>query len=254
MVALFGLTFFVATHWGLPLTGWEGPRRVPPLPPLDGGREKDRRPDVVPTLPGVMRTGPIHQRKVAITFDDGPDVDSTPQVLEVLKEHGVVATFFLVGNRAELYPELVRTIARQGHEIANHSFSHPRMERLSEHQAMGELIQTSQLLSRLSHQPILWFRPPYGNYNDQVLQYVGRAGMRTVLWSVDSRDWDGRSSDSIYWRVVSQVQPGSIVLFHCAAGASEIPYHTVDALPAIIKFLREVGYEMVTVGQLLGER
>ena len=234
-------------HWDWP------PRFSPPLPPLEGGTEEETRPDVVPTVPGIIRSGPLHQRRVAITFDDGPDVNSTPQILAVLREYGVVATFFLVGNRAELYPDLVRSIARDGHELANHTWSHPRMELLSEQRAVGELVTTTQLLTRLGHQPIRWFRPPYGSFSEEVLQWVQRAGLITVLWSVDSRDWDGRSAESIFRRVVSQVQPGSIILLHCAAGASEAPYQTLRALPDIITFLREAGYEMVTLGQLLDE-
>ncbi|MEW6523657.1 MAG: polysaccharide deacetylase family protein [Bacillota bacterium] len=228
------------------------PRLLPPLPPLDGGTEGGNRPDVPSTLaPEVVLRGPGTRRAVAITFDDGPDPVSTPQVLETLGREGVVATFFLVGNRAELYPHLVRDIAARGHEIGNHTFSHPRLDQMTRPEVQAEILQTSRVLEQTARMPVRWFRPPYGRFDETVLDVAHRAGLRTALWSVDSRDWDGRPASSIQARVAAGIQPGAIILLHCAGGATEDFWQTVVALPSIIAFLKANGYRMVTLTELM---
>jgi peptidoglycan/xylan/chitin deacetylase (PgdA/CDA1 family) len=225
---------------------------LPPLPPLDGGTERDNRSPLLPTpVPAVVLRGPATRRAVAITFDDGPDPVSTPRILGILAEEQVIATFFLIGNRAEIYPQLVSAIAAHGHEIGNHSFSHAHLDRMDISQVQAELLQTNRVLEQVTRRPVRLFRPPYGRFDEEVVAAAHRAGLRTVLWSVDSRDWDGRPVSSIHARVLPNLAPGAIILLHCAGGATEDFSQTVAALPGIIRGIKEQGYEFLTVSQLL---
>jgi peptidoglycan/xylan/chitin deacetylase (PgdA/CDA1 family) len=228
------------------------PRMFPFLPPRDGGSERGNRVEVPPArgVEAVWR-GPTTKRRVAITFDDGPDPVTTPQILAILEREGVVATFFLVGNRAELYPQLVRSIAAGGHEIGNHTFTHPRLDQMEEEQIRAELAQTTRVLERTARKRLRWFRPPYGRFNQMVLDVANQAGLRTAFWSVDSRDWEGHPPDIVSHRVAAGIAPGAIILLHCAAGTTGGFWPTPAALPDIIAFIRAEGYHPVTLTQLL---
>ena len=189
---------------------------------------------------------------VALTFDFGSDAGNSARILQILADRGVKATFFVTGAAAANNPAVVRSVVTQGHEIGNHSYSHPYFTKLTPTQMADELARANTAIRNASGQaPKPYFRPPYGDYNSAVLQAVGNAGYsHTIMWTIDTVDWQGVSSASIRNKVVSGATPGSIVLMHVGGGATGTP----DALPGMIDGLRSAGYRLVTVSELLGSR
>lgn len=184
-------------------------------------------------------------REVALSFDDGPWPRTTERILRILRRYHVHATFFMVGSEAERYPGLVRKVRAAGHEIGNHSWDHPEtLEALHGPARASEMSKTSALLGRGTWSPTL-FRPPGGWYDDEVVQEARRQGMRVVTWSVDPADWhSGMTPKQVAHSVLSDVQPGSIVLLHDGGGDAG---HTIAALPRIIEGIRGRGLRLVTI-------
>lgn len=185
-------------------------------------------------------------KKAAITFDCAWGADDIPRILETLRDENVKATFFLVGRWAEKNPEAVRRIAAEGHDVANHSYSHFRMGSLDLSQIRNEISICTVKLAEISGKRSDLFRPPYGDYNNQVVAAAREMGLYTIQWSVDSLDWKpGISQAEIKCRIQSKVKPGSIILFH-----NDTP-HTANMLPDVIHSLKSRGYELVPVSQLI---
>ncbi len=187
---------------------------------------------------------------MALTFDFGSDAGNVSRILQVLADQGVKSTFFATGQAAANYPDAVRSVVAQGHEIGNHSYSHPYFTTLSPAQMADELSRAATAIRTATGQaPKPWFRPPYGDYNATVLQAAGDAGYsHTIMWTIDTVDWQGVSATAIRDKVLSKASPGAIVLMHVGGGATGTP----DALPGMISGLRAAGYQLVTVSQLLG--
>ncbi|KJK55102.1 hypothetical protein UK12_30770 [Saccharothrix sp. ST-888] len=183
------------------------------------------------------------ERTIALTLDDGPHPTHTPVVLELLRSHGIRATFFLIGENAAEYPALVRAIAGEGHHIGNHTWTHPDLRHLPEPQVHDELERTSDLLQGLSGRPVTWFRAPGGDWADVTLRVCAELGMRPMGWSVDPRDWDRPGTAQITSRVLEGVRPGSIVLNHDGGGDRS---QTVDALHTYLPALLADGYRFTT--------
>ncbi len=188
--------------------------------------------------------------RVALTFDDGPHPRYTPQILDILKEYGVNATFFSVGSNAENYPSLIRRIHEEGHELGNHTHNHFHVAKLSCEQLCADIESAQQVLERLGDTEIRFFRPPEGVCTEDVKSYCDQRGMTIVLWSVDTRDWAHTPVWEICENVKSNVKDGSIILMHDFIGKNS---PTPAALRRIIPMLQELGYEFVTVSRLLGE-
>ena len=189
-----------------------------------------------------MRGSQENPKRVALTFDDGPD-EMTPRYLRTLDQLHVRATFFLLGMNAERRPELVRSIVAAGHEVASHGYSHRAFPSLDGNALVDELIHTADLLPPSpTARPLV--RPPRGELTPASLARVAFAGYTTVLWSLDSDDC--RTTDSLEVQErVARVRPGEIVLMH------EGQSWTLSALPAIVGRLRRAGFELTTVGELL---
>jgi peptidoglycan/xylan/chitin deacetylase (PgdA/CDA1 family) len=224
------------------------------LPDLEGGPESATRPhEDPPTLPpDVYMRGDPHLRLMALTFDDGPDDRFTPMVLDILKHENVKATFFLVGRRAARRPDLVRRIVAEGHDIGNHSMTHPLLTKVTPVRLHAELEATDHLLRHLTGRPVTLFRPPYGAFDQPILQAAKALGYRTVLWDIDSLDWKrGMTRDTVIAKVLGGARPGAIVLEHSAGGVGEDLTDTTMALPVIIRTLRAHGYRLVTMSELL---
>jgi peptidoglycan/xylan/chitin deacetylase (PgdA/CDA1 family) len=182
--------------------------------------------------------------RVALTFDDGP-TSLTPAYLDVLAELDVRATFFLVGELCEAHPELVTAIAARGHQLAGHGYTHRRFTTLSQAELADELERTRLLLPPGEGTPKL-VRPPYGAISLPSLAACRRHGFTAVLWSLNSGDWRSREACQVERNMAQQVAAaGEIVLLH------EGQPWTMKALPAIVGSLRQVGHELVTVGELL---
>jgi peptidoglycan/xylan/chitin deacetylase (PgdA/CDA1 family) len=189
-------------------------------------------------------------RVVALTFDDGPVLDTLEEVLEMLRILEVRATFFVTGSELAEAPEAARRLVQAGHELGNHSYSHRRMVLKSLAFVRREVERTDQLIRDAGHRGEIFFRPPYGKKLVVLPWYLWRAGRTSVTWDVDADSAVGRDAtvDAIAGRVVARVRPGSIVLFHVwypSRSASRA------AVPLVVKELRDRGFRFVTLGQLL---
>ncbi len=197
---------------------------------------------VVSLLPAVSAAQP---KLVALTFDDGPG-PYTERLLNGLEERGVHATFFCPGNRAELYPELIKRMVQEGHQVANHSYSHPNLNELSTEKAVQEIEVTDQILNGiLGGSESYYLRPPYGNIKREVLAEMNAP---VLIWSVDTIDWQLLNTQKVKDRILEQTFDGSVVLMH------DIHYTTVDAILAALDTLEGRGYEFVTVKELYRRR
>jgi peptidoglycan/xylan/chitin deacetylase (PgdA/CDA1 family) len=190
------------------------------------------------------------KKLVALTFDGGPS-GYTPKIDRILQRKHVRASFFWVGSRIDGWGKVVRRVARQGHEIANHSWFHDDLTGLPADEVRSQLARTNRRISRLTGERPRLFRPPYGAVNEQVREVAANLGMRTVLWDADSLDWTSPGCKQIAALVRQRVHHRSIVLLHDGGGDRR---QTVCALPRIVRDLRERGYGFVTVSKLLRKR
>ncbi len=182
---------------------------------------------------------------MAISFDAAWGNEDTEEIIEILEKYKVKATFFVVGEWADKYPESVKALYEAGHEIMNHSDTHPHMTQLSEEDMLKEVENCSMKIQKITGERPILFRPPYGDYNNNVISTLFENGYYSVQWDVDSLDWKDLSAEEITERVVSKAKEGSIVLFHNAA------LHTPEALPAIIETLQGKGLRLVKISELI---
>ena len=206
-----------------------------------------------PALVGVSaskRALPVYcvqrnDKTVAISFDAAWGNEDTQMLIDILDQYGVNATFFVVGDWVDKYPESVRALADAGNEVMNHSTSHAHFSKLSHNEIIRDINLCNDKIEQITGVRPTLFRCPYGEYDDHVIQAVSSIGMTAVQWDVDSLDWKGISADEIQRRVLDRVQPGSIVLFHNAAE------NTPEALPGILESLIANGYRIVPISQIL---
>lgn len=192
--------------------------------------------------------GPENKAEIALTFDDGPDPDFTPTILEKLAKYNVLATFFLLGENAEKYPEIAKDIVAAGHIIGNHTYTHPKSTKLDLDSFKHEVGQADELLTTLSGYRPKFFRPPYGDIDAEKLEWLTKQELFTVQWNLDTDDWRGLSADVITQKVASGAYPGSIVLQHNAKG---VPLQgTVDALDLFIPQMQAKGVRFVTLPEM----
>lgn len=184
-------------------------------------------------------------KKVAVTIDAAWGDEYTQSILDTLDKHDVKATFFLVKFWVENYPNQLEEIYKKGHEIGNHSASHPYMSKLSKDQIVEELLETEKVIMDITNKKPTAFRPPYGDYNDQLLQTAMEQGYYTIQWDIDSLDWKELGVDPVVDRVMKNVKDGSIILFHNNAK------YITEYLPIILERLKNEGYEMVTINELI---
>ncbi len=182
--------------------------------------------------------------RVSISFDAAWGADKTRQIMDVCDSYGVKATFFLVGFWVDKYPEMVAEIAARGFEIGTHSATHPQMSKLTEAQCREELTSSSKKIFELTGKPVELFRPPFGDYNNRLLNVAKGLGLYTVQWSVDSLDWKGLSAREIAERV-QRAGSGDIILCHNNSD------HIVEALPLIFESLRLKGLTFCPIGELI---
>lgn len=184
---------------------------------------------------------------VAMTFDDGPHPRNTPRLLDMLRERNIKATFYLIGNRVVTWPEIAKRIADEGHEVGNHSWSHPFLSKLGNTQVLREIDKTTMAIWNATGRPPVTFRPPYGAFTRQQRSWLhqGRK-LPTVLWSVDPADWRRPGSSVVARRILKQSHKGAIILSH------DIHRGTIDAMPTTLDGLSKRGMTFVTVSQILG--
>ncbi len=183
---------------------------------------------------------------IAMTYDDGPHAQNTPRLLDMLKQRGIKATFYMVGQCAAEYPQIVKRIAAEGHEVANHSWSHPQLTKLSDDGVKQQLQQTHDAIVAGGGVAPKTMRPPYGAFSERQKRWAfGEMGYRTILWDVDPLDWKYRNAARVEAEILKHTVAGSIILTH------DIHKSTVDAMPSTLDALTAKGFKFVTVSQLL---
>jgi peptidoglycan/xylan/chitin deacetylase (PgdA/CDA1 family) len=181
-----------------------------------------------------------------MTFDDGPRPGTTTQLLDILKQRNIKATFFMIGINVVAHPEIVRRVLAEGHEIGNHTWTHPQLSKLSNQQVTEELTKTQEAIKNACGFTPTLMRPPYGAITKPQREWIEKEfGLNVILWSVDTNDWRRPGASVISRRVIQGAKPGAIILQH------DIHQQTVDAMPAALDALLAKGYKFVTVSQLI---
>ncbi len=196
----------------------------------------------------IVYKGQNEEKKIALTFDDGPHPTYTPQILDILKEYDIPATFFVIGENVDRHPDLVSRAVAEGHEIGNHTQTHP-LKQLTDEQMEAEISACEATIAEcIDCRPRL-FRPPGGILSETVTALADMHRYRVILWSIDTRDWAHTPVEEITENVLRHVDAGAIILMHDAIDA---PSPTPQALRLLIPILIKRGYQFVTVSQLLG--
>lgn len=189
------------------------------------------------------------KEKLALSFDDGPG-KHTPEILDILKDKNIKATFFMIGENVDPHADFAQRVHDEGHEIGNHTWDHAQLTKLSADAQKDEIQKASDAIKKaVGNVNVHWMRPPYGSFNDDTLNVLSSLGMEKMLWNVDTRDWSGKSAADIISSAVGDAKDGSIILMHDGVANSS---ETAKALPDIISGLQDKGFQMVTIGELRG--
>ncbi|MBE9389899.1 polysaccharide deacetylase family protein [Vagococcus salmoninarum] len=181
-------------------------------------------------------------KQIALTFDDGPGEKTTPELLRLLKKHQVPATFFMLGQQVEKFPNIVKQISEEGHELANHSYNHPDLTTLNREEVRQQINQTQSAIYQASGVLPKYVRPPYGSFNYETAISIG---LPIINWSVDSLDWKSKDEKKIVEEIIKTTEANSIILTH------DIHQETIDSMDKVITDLKKDGYEFVTISELL---
>jgi peptidoglycan/xylan/chitin deacetylase (PgdA/CDA1 family) len=189
----------------------------------------------------------VDEPYIAMTFDDGPHPTLTPKLLDLLAAHHIKATFFLIGQNVVDHPEIVQRAVREGHEVGNHSWSHPNLGKMSDDAVRSQLRRTDEVIKNAAGVRPTLFRPPYGSITKRQERWIHEEfGYDTILWDVDPLDWKRPGPMTVCNRIVKQTRPGSIVLSH------DIHAQTIEAMPGTLSQLEERHFKFVTVSELIG--
>ena len=204
------------------------------------------KPEPAPA-PAAPTPAPTTGNKViALTFDDGPG-PYTEKLLDILDKYDAKATFFLIGSKVSARANTLRRMQSRGHQLGNHSWSHPELNKVSAEQLASEIDQTNNAIKQAVGTKPNIIRPPYGAFNRAVLEQFRQRGMSAVVWSVDTRDWADRNSEIVCSRAVAGARNGAVILMH------DIHQTSVNAVPCILDSLKQQGYSFVTVQNLIGD-
>jgi len=211
----------------------------------------------------LVRKGTIYrvrddsQKLVAVTFDDGPSPVWTPQILEALKQSGIKATFFMIGEQVLKYPDIARRVVAEGHEIGNHSFDHHVLLYYTNDELEKEIIRAEEAIEVVTGVTTRYFRPPKAWLTDKEKQKIRQMGYKVILWSLNSKDWVTFDDKYIIRYLVKRTRPGDIILFHDSGGVFSIEggdrHETVLTIPRLVEKLKEKGYKFVTISELLAK-
>jgi peptidoglycan-N-acetylglucosamine deacetylase len=208
--------------------------------PADSSKPNEAKP------PATYFHGRVDQPYIAMTFDDGPSAENTPRLLDILKQRGIKATFFLIGANAEANPNLVKRILAEGHELGNHTWTHPQLSKLSDDKVKSEISRTQEAIAAASGYTPTILRPPYGAITARQKEWIEKdLKLNVIIWSVDPFDWKRPGPSVVTSRILAGAAPGAIVLSH------DIHKQTVDAMPATLDALIQKGYKFVTVSQMI---
>jgi len=195
----------------------------------------------------IIRKFKTERKKVGLTFDDGPDMKNTVEILNILSEYKVKATFFVTGKNAEKFPELVELAKGQGHEIGNHSFSHSSLRFKTLAFVYEEITKTDNLLSSIGIGEVTNFRPPYGRYFPFVPLALKRLKKSMILWNIGPKDYKAKSSAQLTAFILKKLKPGSIIVLHDGGGNRRI---TIEALKELIPEILKKGYQFCTITEM----
>lgn len=202
----------------------------------------------------VVKDVQTTKKVVAFTFDDGPHPIYTQQIMKVFKENDAKGTFYVTGEHVEQYPEIARQLIEEGHEIGNHTYSHPRLAKLTPDETYQELERTDKIIQQTIGLKAPTFRPPYGSYNEQTVEVANKLGYEFIYWSdgLDTKDFSSPGTDKIIEQVKRELKNGSIILMHDSSEEPECNRdQTVEALSVLLPELKSQGYDIVTVSDLL---
>lgn len=185
------------------------------------------------------------EKKIAISFDAAWGTDHTENILDILDEYDIKTTFFLVDFWVTDYPDIVKEIDKRGHEIQNHSTTHPKMTELSKEDMIKEIKTTEENIEKITGKKTTLFRPPFGDHNDELIKTLREIGYHGIQWDVDSLDWKELGVEPVVDKVTRNIKNGSIVLFHNNAK------YVTEYLPLILEKLQEEDYEVVPVSELI---
>ena len=192
--------------------------------------------------------GPVQEKNVSLTFDDGPDSSVTPRILDILKINNIKANFFFVGNQINYFPSVVKRAYDEGHLILNHSWNHPYFTMINEEDIRKEILLTEKKINNIIGRKPALVRPPYGATDEKVITAIRGTNTNMVIWSIDTMDWvPSVDEQTIVKNILNNVRPGDIVLMHSSVG------HNIDAeaLQEIITGLKEKDYKIVDLGVML---
>jgi len=203
-------------------------------------------PTALPQKKATYKKCHVAGSEIAMTFDDGPHPKLTPMLLDILKERGIKATFFLVGKNTADYPEIAQRIVAEGHEVANHTWAHPQLTKLSPVALKKEIADTNAAIYQATGIQTTLMRPPYGAINASITKRLNEEfGLTIAMWSVDPLDWKIRNAEHVTKLITENTTPGAIILAH------DIHPTTVQAMPAVFDTLSAKGYKFVTVSELI---
>ncbi len=187
--------------------------------------------------------------KIALTFDDGPNHVYTEQILDILKENEVHGTFFVIGENAKIYPDLIAREIAEGHEVGNHTYHHPHLRKLTKDAVRDEILLGEEALYEIDDYRPKLFRPPEGMCSEEIIACAEELDYHVILWSIDTLDWAHNSVENITEMIMTNIRDGDIILFH--DHVTKIS-PTPEVLKIIIPRLKEMGYSFVTVSELIG--
>src|SRR5699024_2034795 len=185
------------------------------------------------------------KKYIALTFDDGPEEGSTEQILDTLQQYDADATFFMLGEKAQENPGLAKRVADEGHEVANHSITHPDLANLDQNQVRNEMLDSQRQIEEATGTKPNLFRPPYGSRSDSVDTVANETDQQLVFWDIDTMDWKNQDPQEMGEIIEEQVHPGSVILMH------DIHQTSADAVPEILATLKSQGYEFVKVSDVI---
>lgn len=196
----------------------------------------------------VIRSNRDAGKLIALTFDDGPHSSYTEEILDILKQYNIKATFFVVGENVEAMEEKLLRAAEEGHEIGNHTYTHKFITKISENSLKSEIKKTEDIIEKVTGQKPKLFRPPGGMYNESTLKVLSEMGYSSVLWSQDTKDWTLPQVGKIEGDILKNISDGDIILFH---DFNQKNSPTPEALRKLIPELLDMGYSFVTVSELM---
>ncbi len=200
----------------------------------------------------IIKCGNTNQKLLALTFDDGPDSDYTPQILDILKKHNIKATFYVVGEKVQYNQNIVKRVFEEGHEIGNHTYTHINVSKNGYNKINSEIVDTQNIVQAITGKYPKTFRPPYRAISRDMCEIVKKNNMNIVLWSyVDARDWESPGVECIVKSIEDGIQNGCIILLHDYNKLRSPKSQTIEALDIIIPDLVQKGYKFVTISELI---